>query len=528
MKPTHEQQAALSAFSTGRSLKIVAGAGTGKTTTLKLLSGTLPDSSGTYLAFNTAMADDARRRMPSNVSVSTAHSLAFRGTKGAYARKIGSRMTARQAAEVAGLPVEMTLGEKNNKVTLSRINIGYYLLDWIRSFCNSDRPQIDTESMSYTLPLIWLGVDAGEATPTDFRAARKMVEGLAPYAGTLWAAMADPANDTPTTHDVYLKKWVMGGPRLAADFILFDEAQDANPLMLQLVTAQDAQRVYVGDPNQQIYAWRGATNAMQTVKTDATTTLSESFRFGPEIAEFANLVLSRYCQSPLRLVGRADVSAPLERQVRATLCRTNAGVISTLASTPNLSDVHVAGGTDQAVALLRGMQELRERDKTNQIELAHFQGWQEFVDHVAESKDEMSTLLRLSKKGENIPDLIALLSRTQSNPAKAGRVVSTGHKCKGLEWGTVSLDADFVAPGRDGDINAALRGERANLLYVAGTRAQRTLLLSPEFTDAIGCQEAYSAAPPGPPKNTVLAEPLRRIRAQRRPVHPVQVDLFAA
>lgn len=499
MQPTREQQQALDAFASGDNLKITAGAGTGKTTTLTLLSRSADTRRGAYLAFNTAMADDARRRMPGNVAVSTAHSLAFRGTKGAYARKIGSRLTARTAAESADLPYEMTLdlGE-DGEASLNRITLGYYLMDWIRSFCNSDRERIDTEFMPFSRPLTWMGTAADEATPADFRAARKMVEPLVPYAQRLWDAMSDPRNDTPATHDVYLKKWAMSGPRLDADFILFDEAQDANPLMMQLVAAQSAQRVYVGDPNQQIYAWRGATNAMQTVQTDRETTLSESFRFGPSVAAFANTVLARYCRSPLRLTGLGGKEPAIGPQ--AVICRTNAGVISALAERP-APDVYVAGGTDQAVALLRGMGELRDKGKTYQIELAHFNGWQEFIGHVKESKDEMATLLRLSRGGDRIETLIDLLTRTQRDPKRASIVVSTGHKCKGLEWGRVTLDGDFLTPGPEGDVEDAIRGERANLLYVAGTRAKSVLRLDKAFGE-LGFSLEYCDAPstvPAPP-----------------------------
>lgn len=491
MKPTLEQQQALAAFKTGASLKIIAGAGTGKTTTLTLLSDHAAARRGVYLAFNKAMAEDARGRMPANVAVSTAHSLAFRGTKGAFARKIGTRMSARQAAQVAGLPSLMSLDADGPPITLTSTSIGYFLLDWIRAFCNSDSAEIGTDNMSFARPLVWLGVSAEEATAHDFRAARKMVTSLVPHVKRLWTAMADPKNDTPATHDVYLKKWVMSGPDLGAEFILFDEAQDANPLMLQLVSAQSAQRVFVGDPNQQIYAWRGATNAMQSVRTEHETTLSESFRFGSRIAEFANLVLANHCRSSLRLIGRGK--SELERQEpRAVICRTNAGVISAISELP-AGDVYVAGGTEQAVSLLRGMQELRTRGKTNNLELGHFSGWDEFVEHVRESKDELATLLRLSHGGENIEPLIGLLSSTQPTPARARVVVSTGHKCKGLEWGRVALSGDFVTPGPDGDVAAAVSGERANLLYVAGTRAKHTLLLDPEFEAALGCSTVYQA-----------------------------------
>lgn len=485
MQPTREQQQAIDAFTTGGDLKIIAGAGTGKTSTLSMLSDAARGRRGVYLAFNKAMADDAKTRMPSNVAVSTAHSLAFRGTRAAYATKIGSRMTARQAAQIAGLPSKMTLG---NEITKEAAELGYYLLDWVRSFCSSDSPQIGLASMTYASPLGWLHVDPEYATRDDFRAARNLVAGLVPYVQRLWAAMADPQNSAPATHDVYLKQWVLSGPDLGADFILFDEAQDANPLMLQLVQSQQAQRVFVGDPNQQIYAWRGATNAMQSVQTPYTTTLSESFRFGPRIAEFANFVLETYCNSSLRLTGRGK---PAPSNSCAVICRTNAGVISALSGL-NPSDVYVAGGTEQAVSLLRGMQDLRLRGRTNNANLAHFNGWDEFVEHVGKSRDEMSTLLRLSKNGENINPLIDLLARVRQTAAGASRVVSTGHKCKGLEWDHVTLDGDFVTPGPEGDVEDALyNSERANLLYVAGTRAKRALWLADEF-DALNCDLDYS------------------------------------
>ena len=59
-------------------------------------------------------------------------------------------------------------------------------------------------------------------------------------------------------HDGYLKLWALGRPKLAADFVLLDEAQDSNPVMLDVLSRQAAQVVYVGDRHQQIYQWRGA------------------------------------------------------------------------------------------------------------------------------------------------------------------------------------------------------------------------------------------------------------------------------
>ena len=71
---------------------------------------------------------------------------------------------------------------------------------------------------------------------------------------------------------------------MSADFILLDEAQDTNPVVLDVLRRQSAQMVYVGDKYQQIYEWRGAVNAMEQMATDGVTYLTMSFRFGPVIA----------------------------------------------------------------------------------------------------------------------------------------------------------------------------------------------------------------------------------------------------
>lgn len=57
---------------------------------------------------------------------------------------------------------------------------------------------------------------------------------------TLWQAMSDPDGTFPVTHDTYLKLFQLSGPDLSRrwDTILFDEAQDANPVTSALVLGQ--------------------------------------------------------------------------------------------------------------------------------------------------------------------------------------------------------------------------------------------------------------------------------------------------
>ena len=58
-KPTEEQAHIVSCFRAGSNLKIEAGAGTGKTTSLELL-GRSTNRQGQYIAFNRAIVEDPR------------------------------------------------------------------------------------------------------------------------------------------------------------------------------------------------------------------------------------------------------------------------------------------------------------------------------------------------------------------------------------------------------------------------------------------------------------------------------------
>ena len=79
--------------------------------------------------------------------------------------------------------------------------------------------------------------------------------------------MTDPREPVPLGHDGYLKLWALSNPMIPAEFILLDEAQDSNGVVVGLLARQPAQVVLVGDRYQQIYEWRGAVNAMDRMKT---------------------------------------------------------------------------------------------------------------------------------------------------------------------------------------------------------------------------------------------------------------------
>ncbi|MGF6960899.1 UvrD-helicase domain-containing protein [Paraburkholderia youngii] len=175
-------------------------------------------------------------------------------------------------------PVEVPL-VTGKIVEITPFEIGRMIVDGLGRFCRSadDTPNA-------------LHVPADEKI--DAKAADWLQDGLRPYVGRLWSESIDPRGRSAIIPDVYLKVWAQTDPCIESDFILFDEAQDSDGVMLWLLDRQrHAQIVFVGDPYQQIYEWRGAVNAM--AQTNAPEyALTESFRVGPAIASLASRLLA--------------------------------------------------------------------------------------------------------------------------------------------------------------------------------------------------------------------------------------------
>ena len=59
--------------------------------------------------------------------------------------------------------------------------------------------------------------------------------------------------------------------------------QDMTPASIDIVRRQLSPKILVGDPNQQIYEFRGAVNAMSLIRGSSIHYLTQSFRFGPQV-----------------------------------------------------------------------------------------------------------------------------------------------------------------------------------------------------------------------------------------------------
>ena len=471
--PTAEQVTARAKFATGANLAIEAGAGTGKTSTLVMLAESCPDRMGQYIAFNKAIVTDAGAKLPGNVNASTAHSLAFRAVGQPFAPRLRSpRMKSNEIARMLRIdPLTISYGSQHK--SLAKGYLAGLAMRAIGIFCQS----VDAEPGEQHVPYVD-GIDVPNADGHRTYLNNRLVRAhLAPVLRRAWSDLSRPDGQLPFKHDHYLKIWQLSKPRILADFILFDEAQDANPVLLDIVTQQThAQLVFVGDSQQQIYTFTGAVNAMANVVSTGeweVTFLTQSFRFGQAIADVANGILGRL-EAELNLRGFdqiASVVAPVA-EPDCVLTRTNAAAVMTVLEAQ--ADGRLAalvGGAAEVVAFARAAADLKDGRFVSHPELACFESWGEVVDYVA--NDEQGGELRLLVKlidEFGVETIIRALDRTVPE-AGADLIVSTAHKSKGREWDSVQLASDFATPKDGGELSP----EELRLLYVACTRAKREL-----------------------------------------------------
>lgn len=109
----------------------------------------------------------------------------------------------------------------------------------------------------------------------------------------------------PITFDVMLKSYQLTKPYLDVDNVYIDEAQDTNPVSLDIAVAQIIRShenkrrkltklALVGDKDQSIYRFRNAVNALEGIDVATRYTLTESRRFGKKIGMLAQASINSF------------------------------------------------------------------------------------------------------------------------------------------------------------------------------------------------------------------------------------------
>ena len=434
MNPTPEQ---LAIFDSDASvMKIKAGAGTGKTTSLMGLADRNRRERILYLAFNRAIKEEAQARFSSNVRSMTAHGLAFSQIGRYYADEPGKLLP----TDLKPFHVLPHLERSVREIPPGLHNLyGGRVIETVKSFLVSADPEISPAHVS-------LGASPGEKK-------HFAPEAILMDARVIWHAMHSFSKPLPIIHDGYLKLFQLENPDLGYDMVLLDEAQDTNPVIQALVDTQPSRLAYVGDEHQAIYSFRGARNAMALLEAEEDHLLTGSFRFGPEVAEVANRILEAKGEASLRLrglgkstsVGRLEAGKP-----HAYIARGNSALfyraVQALKSRETFAFVGALG--QYRMDLIEQTYRLSVGQAVSDPFLKAFTTFEDLQDYgeAMEDGDIISRCKLVTKYNDRLP---ALLSSIQSNARRhpdpqAKLVLTTAHRSKGLEFENVVLADDYM------------------------------------------------------------------------------------
>lgn len=445
----------------GNQLVVNAFAGTGKTTTLVQFAQANPDSKMLYLAYNRAIRNEAEQKFPFNVECKTSHQLAWSH----FGRHFRHRLTA-----------NLLITDVARKLNTRHWPLARLALMGLNTFLCSAEP----EPGIIHLP----AEDEHHGLSAD-----KILGAVQ----VLWYEVSRTGSDFPITHDVYLKLFQLSVLDLASkwDTILFDEAQDANQVISAFVLSQPCRIVLVGDCYQQIYRFRGADNALSSLRLEQAERLwlTTSFRFGPAIAQMANMLLATSGEE-MKITGSGgdddEVVAHLPADVShySVLSRTVSGVIgAALSASLQEKKVFWVGGiegykTEELGDLYWFSADMPERMHSPRLG-QDYRDFEEYCSIAKATQDvEMKQVIRLLDEYFPLPQKLAIMRQQVVTHERDAQVtVSTAHRSKGLEWEVVVLNEDFCDI-TDLLLSAEVRQDETNLLYVAVTRVRKNLVLN--------------------------------------------------
>lgn len=474
-RPTDEQAEAIHTAASGETFVLDAPAGSGKSSTARVMCEQI-DGRKLYLVYNRSAKDDAKSTFPRSTTVKTTSQLAWAAFADKYADRMrpgeASRVPSWETAKIA----KITPLDLGSDLVLQPSQVASVAIETIDRFCYTADPEF---SLSHVPPLpVGLGPAQEEYLKNT----------VVRWAQKIWEDAQSPSSPHRFTMDYAFKLLVMDPPELGFDTVIVDEAQDSNGATEKLIKAQYmSQQIIIGDPGQQLYAWRGASDIMSRFDGKRLQ-LTQSFRFGEEVADEAARWLA-HTETGITVKGLKSLDSVVHDDIlerpSAVLCRTNAGAMAeAMRYLTNGQRVAVVGGTKALMDLAFAAGSLMAGEPCRHPELIAFKNWKELVTFSEEpGGGDLKPLVNLI----NFYGVGAIIDACkQMVPEKKGYadvIVSTGHKAKGREWGSVQVGQDF-ASREPKPFENPLTGEldpgpisrhEAMLHYVVVTRAQREL-----------------------------------------------------
>lgn len=478
------QRAIFSAITnTDQSLIIQAVAGSGKTTTIVEACKRIPENKSVlFLAFNKAIVDELKTRLPAGIHTRTFNSSGW----GAWRRFTGKKFINIDA-------------NKNRKIAKNLMGWEEYKLysSFVSRMVGLAKSMGLTPDSDFSQ---WSDLAYRHNVYPDSECARfdKGIE----YAQMVLQASIDQADHNCDFDDQIYMPWLRDASFPKYDFVFIDEAQDTNGVQAQLLRRmlkKGGRLIAVGDRAQAIYGFRGADAAamdnIQSTFNCLELPLSVTYRCAFEIVAEAQKWVPEIEAPDAAHSGEVrtlesywieNFSGASEAASEAVLCRNNAPLIEIayqfIARGKGVNFL----GRDLGKGLVKLVDNMKARDLEDlEVKLENWLD-RETEKLIKKDREDQAEILRdrvncihifinnLSEDDRTVGDLKRAIEEL-FNQNNRGITLSSVHKSKGREWDNVYiLDFDKYMPSKWAKRDWQKVQER-NLIYVAITRAKFNL-----------------------------------------------------
>lgn len=483
MTPSKLQQDILDAFTeTDKNLLVVARAGSGKTSTLKLLANAMPSGkTACFVAFNKAIADALQAALPARVKAATCHSIGLGEIK---SRMRSAQVDVKKVPNIIKKHYSMSYDSNRHLAELvshaKGIGFGSYVYP-----INGDKLQAAQELIDHIYDAYDLVI------PEDFPsmvAAEMLLTVLAESNGDLTIVDFDDMIYLPIFFNWMFTKY---------DVLFVDEAQDLSGLQHAFVLKMGRRFCFVGDDRQAIYGFRGAhgdsMSELQAQTKALALPLTVSYRCPQLVIRDAQVIVPDITANKTNegFIANIDVltlqTAIENHRLDADcmiVCRNNKPLFNfALACLRARLPFKISSNFNQV--LIKRLKSFKAQS-VKQLEV-RIKAWAEKeIDKATEKKswgvvartEEIRDILldfcmEATDEGKTDVDYVVRLLE-QIASGKTGVNITTIHKAKGLEAKTVYFAFPSLLPSKYATSERAIQQEM-NLKYVAITRAEENL-----------------------------------------------------
>lgn len=454
-------------FGTNNNCFISAGAGCGKTTTItrlfKRFSEGNPDLNIGFVAFNKSIAEELKLR---GVNACTLHSLGLNIL----------RKTTRGKLTIENRKTDFFSREINPDFTRTDLAFLNRIISLIKN-CLMIPNSLDQITVIINQLILDYNIDL-DRVPDELVL-------------QVWIKVIKESNIIDFD-DMIFRPNLLINKRKQFDILFIDESQDLNNAQIQMIRGISDRYIFVGDPFQSIYGFRGA-------NTEAVQDIIKSFN----CTELSLPVTYRCPKSHVSLINKLFPEIPFicgnnndgvifyqkeerpedriinKQNQEMVLCRTNAPLISHCFKLIKLGIKATIRGRDIGQGLITLI------DKSRQTDLKSFLAWldnwyKRELDKLEAANrptevitDKYECLIALSENIESLIELKTTIDKIFSDDNGTGIICSSIHRAKGLESDIVRIIRPDLLPFKGEKVNKV---QERNCHYVALTRSKNRLI----------------------------------------------------